>query len=313
MKIYYGLKSFRENAPRKKPFAIAIGIFDGVHRAHQKILKKLVRESRRKSLRSLVITFWPHPEDVVKGQGKKVPHITSLRHRLRLIGGMGVDFALVIRFTRKLAGMEAAGFARAITEGIPVNEIITGSNFYFGRNKRGTPEFLKKFSRGRFRVTAIKVARSGGKPISSTRIRNLILDGRLKEAQHLLSRPVTVLGTVVKGKGRGRFLGFPTANIDPHHEAIPPSGVYAVRVKLEGKEYKGILNIGTRPTFESGKERAEPVMEVNLFGFTGNMYGRDLEIMFAKRIRSERRYRNPEALRNRIMQDAFLARKILAR
>lgn len=278
-----------------------IGIFDSVHRGHQKILKKLVKEARHSGAKSLVITFHPHPRKVLRPDAK-IPFITSLEHRLRLIESLGVDSSLVIRFTRSLSRMSARDFINKIlVRRLGVKAIVVGVNFLFGNRDKGNFILLKKLSRlYGFKLFGVKPIRIKGTIVSSTKIRRAIEKGNLKDAALMLGRPVTVLGTVVKGRRIGRRLGFPTANIDPHHEAIPPSGVYAVDVKLKNKSYKAVLNIGTRPTFGKG---SESTIELYILNFKQDIYNKDVEIIFKRKIRDERRFASIEALREEIQRD----------
>jgi len=312
MKIFYSLKDFAHSGESSKKFAVTLGIFDGVHRGHQKIAKAVLEKAGKKRLSSLLITFDPHPANVL-GVSGKLPLLVSLKHRLSLIKGLGFDGVIALYFDRRVSRMTAAVFIKKILGKIRVKEIIVGKNFFFGRKKSGSLKDLRKFSGiYGYNVSVIDPLCYSGKVVSSTRIRNLILKGDLKGASKLLSRPVTVLGTVVEGRKRGRIIGYPTANINPHHEAIPPSGVYAVKIKLGRKVYKGILNIGIRPTFqkEDASER-EPTIEAHIFGFTKNIYARDLEIVFEGKIRDEKKFKSARELKAQIKRDETRARAML--
>ncbi|MBN1353892.1 MAG: riboflavin biosynthesis protein RibF, partial [Candidatus Omnitrophica bacterium] len=258
-------------------------------------------------------TFYPHPSKVL-GLSEGAPLLTSLEHRLRLFDELGVDCALVLRFTRTLSSMKAADFINNVLGRIRIYEIIQGSNFFFGKDKSGTLRDLEKFSHSYgYHLTVVKTFNSSGKIISSTWIRNLIMKGELKKASFLLSRSVTILGTVKPGSKRGRLLGYPTANIDPHHEAIPPSGVYASKVRVGNRIYKGVLNIGTRPTFKKDSlSECESTVEVHIFNFKRSIYGKDVEISFAKRIRREKKFKSRASLIRQIRLDEKKAKKILA-
>jgi len=312
MRTFYSLNNFLKSAASQNRFAVTIGVFDGVHRAHKKIIAGLVKKAKEKHLSTLVITFHPHPANILNPR-RKVPLLISLKHRLRLLEELKVDYALVLNFDRKMAGMAAGGFLKNILEKIYISEIVVGKNFFFGKGKKGTLGILKKYSKKRkFGISAVKAVRSGKTTISSTWIRKLIIKGKLTPASRLLSRPVTVLGTVVKGEKRGRIIGFKTANIDPHHEAIPPSGVYAVKILLDKRVFCGILNIGIRPTFKEDSQReVEPTIEVHIFNFDKYIYGKDLEITFVKRIRAERRFKDTRSLARQIKNDAKRAKYIL--
>lgn len=311
MKTFYGLNEFLRSRASFKKFAVTIGVFDGVHRAHKKLLEALVKRAKKKRLSTLVITFDPHPANILR-PSKKVPLLISVKHRLRILEEMGVGYALVLRFNRNLARMAPAGFTRRILGKIRIGKIIVGRNFFFGRDKQGSLKKLKALA-GIYGYTVgfIGTVKSSGQIISSTRIRDLILNGNLKKASRLLSRPVTVLGTVMGGEKKGRIMGFPTANIDPHHEVIPPAGVYAVKVKLNNRLHKGILNIGVRPTFAGRSVAREVTIEAHIFDFTKSIYGKDLEIMFLNKIRDEKKFKHRNALKVQIREDARRARRIL--
>ncbi len=291
---------------------MTIGVFDGLHRGHRKIAKTLIKKASHRGLSTLVITFDPHPANVLR-PAVKVPLVISLQHRLRLLAEIGIDYALVMRFTGKLSRMSAGDFVKKILAGIDIREIIVGRDFFFGKKRQGSPEALRRLSGFyRYRVSVVAGLRSSGKIISSTRIRSMILRGKLKKASRLLMRPVAILGTVIRGRRRGRIIGYPTANINPHHEAIPPSGVYVVKIKSGKKIYRGILNIGTRPTFaDCSRGGREPTIEVHIFNFDKPIYGRDLEIIFVRKIRNERRFSSPERLSAQIKKDEKRARRIL--
>lgn len=312
MKISYNLNDFLRTKPSCGKFAVTMGVFDGLHRGHQKIIKTLMKKARNRRLSTVVITFEPHPSSILRPR-KKAPLLISLKHRLRLLEGMGLDYALVLRFNRKLARMSADEFIQKILGRINVREIVVGSDFLFGKKRKGSLEELKMFSSlYRYKISAIAGLKCSGKIISSTRIRGLILGGRLKDASRLLTQPVTILGTVIKGHKRGRIIGFPTANINPHHEAIPPSGVYAVKIKFAKQLYNGILNIGIRPTFErTHAADREPTIEAHIFDFNKSIYGKDLEIVFVKKIRNERKFEDAASLRKQIESDEKRARRIL--
>jgi len=298
--------------------AAAIGIFDGVHRGHQKILKRLVREAARSRTRALVITFFPHPRKVLNPKSK-IPSLISLKHRIGLIKDLGVDFFVVIKFTKSIARMAPEDFIQKILiERLNIKMLVVGKSFLFGSKGKGNFNLLKKASRiYGFKLFGVESVKLKGLAISSTRIRKKIEIGDLKDAASMLGRPVTVLGTVARGRGIGKKIGFPTANIDPHHEAIPPSGVYAVDVKIHKKNFKGILNIGTRPTFSQPRTThfvrvrgmdIDPIIELHIFNFKKHIYGKDLEIVFKRKIREERRFSSVEALQRQIKTDVLRAK-----
>ncbi len=273
--------------------AVTIGIFDGVHKGHQKILNKVIEEAGKNHLKSIVVTFYPHPVKVLK-PAAKIPLLMSMDHRIRLINKMGVDKCLVVKFTRQFSKLGPEDFIKNILiDKLNMKALVTGENFLFGFKEKGNARLLKRLSRIYiFKSYSIPALKIDGDFVSSTRIRLTIEKGGLKLASKLLGRPVTILGTVVKGKALGRKLGFPTANIDPHHESIPPSGVYAVDVNLDGKLYRGILNISR-----------SNVIEAHIFNFHGNIYGKDIEVIFKQKIREEKKFKSLETLRKQIQSD----------
>ncbi|MFH1594542.1 MAG: bifunctional riboflavin kinase/FAD synthetase [Candidatus Omnitrophota bacterium] len=312
MRTFYKLNDFLKFVPSSYKCVATIGVFDGVHLAHQKIVRRVMGVAKMDNIKTLVITFNPHPTNVLN-KSIKVPLLISLKHRLRLFDETGIDYALVLQFNKRFARMQPGDFIKKVLGRMHLCELIVGRNFLFGNKKRGTFADLVRFSKDHdFKISAVGTYRSSGKAISSTRIRRLILNGELKRASKLLSRAVTVLGTVVKGYKRGRLIGFRTANIDPHHEAIPPSGVYAVRIRFEGKRLKGILNIGVKPTFNDSNKKIDPTIEVHIFNFNKVIYGKDLEIEFVRRIRGERRFKDAHSLRLQIERDEELSKNILS-
>ena len=292
---------------KKRNIVAAIGVFDGVHKGHQKILKKAVSVASALSMKALVITFHPHPRRIIDPDSK-INFLTTTAHKSGLIKKIGVDFLLDLKFTRKLAEMKAEDFVRNVLMGkLNIKALVVGKNFLFGRGGEGNFRLLKNMGkRYGFNVFGIEPLRIKGIQVSSTKIRKAIEKGDLATASLMLGRPVSVLGTVVKGRKIGRRLGFPTANINPHHEAIPPGGVYAVDAKVRGKKYMGVLNIGIRPTFDLKKE---PSIELYIFKFKRDIYGKDVEVIFRYKIRDEKRFASSEALKDQIKKDIIRAGK----
>ena len=308
MKIIEGLKALKRQS---RPSIVTIGVFDGLHIGHRAIIKKVAAEAKKSGSTSVAITFDPHPIKVL-GSGHSVPSLISLKHRIRLIEELGIDTLLVIKFTRSLSRMSPEKFIKNVLIGkLRVKRLFVGENFYFGKGADAGAANLQDIAKGRgFEVTVVRSVKSGTHIVSSSLIRKFIREGRLREAERLLGRPVSVLGTIVKGSGIARGLGCPTANINPHHEVIPPRGVYAVRARLGKRSLRGILNIGFRPTFYSSRDK-EPTIEVHLFAFNGNIYNKDIEVYFVKKIRDERKFRSKAALIKQITADLVLARGIL--
>lgn len=298
MRIYYGFSKLKFVGGA----VVALGVFDGMHFAHRHIIDQAVRAARRLGVASVVVTFWPHPQ--------KKESLYSLEHRLRLIEELGVEACIVIRFSKYFSSMHAVSFARRIlVEKIGASHVYVGKNFHFGKKAQGDWRLLKKLgSLFGFQVRIFDVIRRNKKAVSSTVIRRLIVSGRLQEAKKLLLRPVSILGTVTKGTALGRLLGFPTANLNPHHEILPPVGIYAVKVRLGPELLKGICYIGRRPTFEVSHDLS---IEVHIFNFHRTIYGRDLEVLFMKRIRKDKKFTSKEALIQQIKRDIHAVQSIL--
>lgn len=282
---------------------VALGVFDGLHLGHRNILRAVVKKAAQIKGTSLVLTFFPHP------QGKE--SLYSLEHRLRLIAELGVDVCLVVNFSHSFAKISAQDFiVKILVNKIKARFVYVGKNFRFGKQASGDCRLLVKESkRHKFRVKIFEIVKAGVLPISSTAIRRLIKTSKIKEADRLLGRRVSVLGTVIKGSRLGRLLGVPTANIKAHHEVIPPPGIYAVQVIFSKKKYSGVCYIGKRPTLHI-KEKTLRI-EVHILDFHKNIYGKLLEIQFIKLIRLDRKFASLRDLSLQIQKDIIFCRKIL--
>lgn len=296
MKIIYGVNKIKSF---KRP-VVALGVFDGVHRGHKEILKAAVLKAHRIGGTSIVMTFWPHPQ--------AEESLYSLEHRLRLIAELGIDVCVVVSFSSHFSSIAALDFVKNVmVKKISPAYVYTGRNFRFGKNALGSLSLLRRLSKaGNFKVKGFAIVKYRGKPISSTLIREMVKRGKIKEAANLLGRPVSVLGTVVRGGALGRMLGFPTANINPHHEVIPSDGIYAVRIILGKDKLKGACYIGKRPTLQS--KDSKRLIEVHILDFNKNIYGKYLEIQFLKNIRFDRKFPSLAALRIQIKKDLLSAK-----
>jgi len=282
---------------------VALGVFDGLHLGHRNILQAAAKKAKQIHGTSLVLTFFPHPQ--------KKESLYSLEHRLRLIAELGIDVCVVVNFSAHFAKMSAHDFiGKILVEKINARFVYVGKNFHFGRQARGDYRLLgKEAKKHKFRIKIFTVVKSSKLTISSTTIRKLIKNSKINEATMLLGRRVSVLGTVIRGSRLGRLLGFPTANIKAHHEVIPPAGVYAVKVVFLKKIFSGVCYIGMRPTIHL-KNRALRI-EVHLFNFRKNIYGKVLEIQFIKLIRGDQKFASLNDLSTQIQKDINLCREIL--
>ncbi|MFH1191582.1 MAG: riboflavin biosynthesis protein RibF [Candidatus Omnitrophota bacterium] len=299
MKIIYGLGKIGK---LRRP-VVALGVFDGLHLGHRNILQAVVRKANQINGTSLILTFFPHP------QGKA--SLYSLGHRLRLIAELGSDVCMVVNFSHSFAKISAQDFiTKILVDKIKARFVYVGKNFRFGKQALGDYRLLvKEAKRYKFRVRIFDIVKSGDLPISSTAIRRLIKKSKIKEADRLLGRRVSVLGTVIKGSRLGRLLGFPTANIKAHHEVIPPVGIYAVQIVFSKKKYKGVCYIGKRPTIHLKKNTLR--IEVHIFDFHKNIYGKLLEIQFIKLIRLDQKFASLRDLSAQIQKDVISCHKIL--
>jgi riboflavin kinase/FMN adenylyltransferase len=299
MKTIFGLE---ERLPAFRFPIVTVGVFDGVHIGHRAIIAELLKWARRKHGMSIVITFEPHPEEVLYGTPSSF--LSSLKHRLLLLERMGVDVTLVVTFDTRLASMKAEEFVENILVGrIGAKGVVIGFDNRFGRDGKGDINLLKRLGKEHgFQVRGVGAVRIGGRAVSSSRLRRLITGGRLKAAERMLGRPVSILGTVVAGDRRGKGLGFPTANLDPHHEVRPPAGIYVTRALRGDRELgKGAVTfIGRRLTFGNAPEEA---IEVHILDYSGDLYGQDIEVQFLKKLRRHRRFSSPERLRKAIARD----------
>lgn len=290
---------------------VTVGVFDGVHIGHRKVIREVVRLARLRKRTSVVVTFDPHPAKLLR-PSSAVPSIISLKHRIRLIRELGVDMLVIARFTGAFSRIAPSAFIRTVVAGrLNAREIAVSGKFYFGKGARAGVRELKKIAAAcGVRVRIVRPAKALGAVVGSSLVRSLILKGDIRRAARLIGRPVSVLGTVVSGSRFGRVLGYPTANINPHHEVVPPSGVYAVIVQVGGRRYGGLLNRGTRPTFFSPRD-SEPQIEAHIFDFAGTIYGRDIEVHFIRKIREEVRFNDRQELVAQIRRDEKAARFIL--
>ncbi len=315
MKVFRGRADVRPERFRA-PVAATIGVFDGVHRGHQRVLNELVAWAHEDAGDAVVVTFDRHPREVLTGQ--KPVALASLEHRLVLLARAGVDAALILPFDEKTAGTAAEDFVQQVLVGaLGAKKVLLGANHRFGHERRGDLDLLLRLGPSlgfQAREVPLEPADEEGHVVSSTAIRAAIKDGRLGDAERMLGRPVTVLGQVVKGDARGRLLGFPTANLDLHHEARPPRGVYAALASLEDAKdsserarHLAVVNVGRRPTFHP--EADEDLVEAHLLDWKGGeLYGRTLEVSFLAKLRDEQRFSGADALVAQIRADIDQAR-----
>jgi riboflavin kinase/FMN adenylyltransferase len=287
---------------------VTIGSFEGVHLGHRELIRSLLSRANAKRSLAGLITFSPHPRAVLDDQREGL-YLMTLEEKVRLLGELGLDFLAVLPFTLELASVSARDFMMSVREALRMEELWAGPDFALGRLRRGDSHSLKELGDEiGFRLNLVQAFRVNGEVVSSTRIRDLLGKGDVAAAATLLGRYPGHRSPVVKGAGRGKDLGFPTANlsVDPKR-VVPARGVYAVLVKISGREFKGVANIGVRPSFDHGQVN----IEVHLLDFNEDLYGKCLEVSFVRRLREERKFGSSEELVSQITKDTLEARRIL--
>jgi riboflavin kinase/FMN adenylyltransferase len=306
MKIIRGIKNYTEKLPRP---VLTLGNFDGVHLGHQSIFRKLVERAKEINGTSMAFTFEPHPLKVLAPE--RSPRLLNTFHaKMRLFERAGIEVVVCANFTRSFADQNPEDFGRDVLhELIGVKEVYIGYDYAFGKGREGSIDSLKRMGEAwGFVVGVIEPVRVDGMVVSSSAVRDLLSKGRVGEAARLLGRPYAIEGEVVHGAHRGHTLGFPTANLKTSNEMIPVFGVYAVLVRVAGRTMKGVASIGIRPTFDSG-----PVsIEVYLFEFHDDLYGKEMEVLFIKHLRGEEKFADAEALVRQIRKDVLDAQEVLS-
>ena len=299
-----------ELAALGEPLHLALGVFDGVHAGHQAVIQQAVRTAAHEGGLAGLLTFEPHPIRVIAPAKAPASLLETLAHKESIARDLGVQLFIALHFDAEFAAMEATEFIERLTQA-PVRTIAVGEDWRFGHNRSGDVSLLRREAdKHGFLLAAVSPVMFEGDRISSTRIRQAIRDGNLAAAAAMLGRPYAVSGKVMLGKQLGRTLGFPTANLATGDLQLPPDGVWAVRVTAPSGHPlgDGVANLGVRPTL-GGQTR---LLEVHLFGFSGDLYGRNLEVQFVKFLRAEMTLPSLDALRLQITQDAQTARDALA-
>ncbi|MBN2364815.1 MAG: bifunctional riboflavin kinase/FAD synthetase [Calditrichaeota bacterium] len=307
MKIFYSVDEIDPG----QDTVLTVGSFDGVHRGHQRILEELEKQSRECECTDALITFHPHPKEVLgKTEGKPIELLTPLDDKLEILEKLGLSMVIIIPFTPEFSKTRYQDFVKNILiDRARMKKIVIGYDHSFGRNREGHAQELEQMgNKYGFSVTVIQPFHIGNEIVGSRKIRKFLKEGNVVEAAELLGRRYSLSGHVVKGNNRGKILGFPTANIQPAYTSklIPARGVYAVDVLLDGKRYAGMMNIGNRPTFNF-----DPLtLEVHIFNFSGLIYDSNLRIEFKQFIRKERKFSEPEDLKQQMIKDKEICIKI---
>ena len=302
MKIFHGT----ENANILKPTVLTLGVFDGLHLGHQRIMQTVVERARVTGAAATAITFDPHPRAVLHPESAP-PMLQTLDQRLANFEVLGIEQAIVIAFSKDFAAQPADVFLEEIIrDRLHAREVYLGKGFAFGKDRGGNIDLLRKKSvELGFVADEVDEVQIRGQRISSSRIRHLLAEGRVNLARRMLGRPYGVEGVIIRGNRRGHTIGFPTANLKPHNRVIPRFGVYATATLIDGIWRKSITNIGVRPTFEND---AEPSIETYIFDFDGELYGDVIRVRFLHRIRDERKFNGIDELKAQIERDTRGAR-----
>ncbi len=304
------LRSIEGLAEIQGPVVIAAGVFDGMHLGHQAVLSEALRESKKIGATAVALTFDPHPTTVLRPDA--VPGLlTPTPFKLRLMERMGVTHALVVTFDKDFAALQAEDFVEQLCAAAnPLAGICIGKGWAFGNQRRGNIDLLRQLGREKnFFTCEVPPVRIDDMVISSTMIRLALSEGRLSDAGQLLGRDHTIAGPVLRGAGLGRQIGFPTANLATDHLQLPPDGVYAVEVLVEGKPHPGVANLGIRPTVDKTRTR---LLEIHLFDYAGDLYDREVEVRLKHFLRREQRFDSLDLLKSQIARDAEAAREFLA-
>jgi len=310
------MKTFTHLDQIIEPFnnaVVTIGNFDGVHIGHQALFHEAIEKAEAIGGTSVAMTFEPHPRRVMK-KNNHPPLITLYEQKSELIQRTGIDVLICVPFTLEFAALTPRQFVGGVlVDKIGMKAIIVGEDYSFGKNRAGDLDLLKSFGpEYGFEVIVagwIKSAQAKAERISSTKIRQMVMEGRMERAEKMLGRNYQIRGKVVAGRDRGgKVLGIPTANINLHDELCPKTGIYAVTVECEGQQHRGVANIGYSPTFDDH----EFTVEVHILDFSGNIYDKKIRVNFIKRIRDEIKFSNISELIDQINIDIEAARKILA-
>lgn len=293
---------------------VTIGTFDGVHLGHQKVILRLQEFAKKHDGETVIFTFHTHPRVITSPNENNLRLLTTLDEKIKLFEKYGIDHLIIYTFDKSFSELSYSEFVeKLLVEKIGTHCLVVGYDHKFGKNREGGFDYLKKCAeKFKFEIERLDALLVEEDSVSSTKIRNALQNGEIEKANHYLGYQFTLNGTVVGGKQLGRKLGFPTANIETSdkNKIIPGYGVYAVKVELNGADYNGMLNIGTRPTFNNNADNRS--IEVNIFDFEGDIYGKEITLAFVGKIRDEQKFDNIEMLVTQLEKDKIEALLILA-
>lgn len=280
----------------------AIGFFDGIHKGHQKVIKTAVTKAKESNMESAVITFHPHPSVVLKKEKAHVQYITPIQEKQEILQQMNVDRLYIITFSKELASLSPQKFIDHFIIGLNVHHLVAGFDFTYGHKGEGNMDNIHSHARNAFDYTTIDKVELEKEKVSSTKIRTLLSEGNVEKVNQYLGRNLSVHGIVIDGDKRGREIGFPTANFEINPDALLPKiGIYAVKVLYKGEEYEGMASLGLNPTFKDGETK--PTLEVNIFDYSNDLYGEELQIEWCNYIREEKKFNGVDELIEAIKMD----------
>jgi len=303
---------FLKDIERDPGTVLTVGTFDGVHKGHKALIKRVVEKAEKRDARSVIVSFDPHPREIINSGPESIELLTTLKERSKLMEKLGVDILLIIPFTRDFSLKSSEEFVEEdLFKKIGIEEFVIGYDHHFGKDRQGSIDTVEKMSKElNFEAYVVSKKEVGETTVSSTKIRNLLSQqGDIKKASNLLGWPYSLEGMVVHGQKRGKSIGFPTANlvVDNQKKLIPANGVYAVKVDLNNQTFKGMMNIGYRPTFKDDSEKS---MEVHIFDFSRDIYGQTLKVVFVDKIRDEQKFESKQDLIDQLHQDKKIAQKL---
>ncbi len=307
MRLFHGT----DNAEIQRPTVLTLGVFDGLHLGHQLIMRTVVERAGDLGAVPTAITFDPHPRAVLHPQSSP-PLLQTLDQKVEGFGVLGIEQTIVVRFTEGFSKIAAEDFLRdVVMDRLHAREVYLGRGFAFGHNREGNIELLRQVSQA-LEFVAGEVPEVGlrGQRVSSSKIRELLAQGKVNLARRMLGRPYGVEGRVERGNERGHTLGFPTANLRPHNRVIPANGVYVTGTLIDGQWRRSVTNVGTRPTFETG---SEPSVETFVMNWSGDLYGDVIRVRFLYRLRNERKFDSLESLKTQITKDVDRAQNYFER
>jgi len=289
---------------------LTIGSFDGVHLGHQALLRELIEGAHAEELSAAVLTFHPHPA-VVLNKRKEFSYLNSPEGKVGLLAGLGVDVVITHPFNLQVAQISARDFTQNLMRNLKMRRLCVGHDFALGRGREGDlPALIRLGSEFGFTIDEVKAVMLDGQVVSSSRVRQALVEGDVELAQRLLGRPYKLIGEVVHGDSRGRSLGFPTANLEVWAErTLPKPGVYACWAAIDGRDYPAVTNVGFRPTFDNQPLR--PRVEAYLLDFEGDLYRKTMRLSFIRRLRDEVRFADIQALIDQMHQDVQVGRQVL--